>query len=282
MKIAVPILVCILSLVSCNKAVHETPESIQTEWLRVSDFDQTDALKDWTNIDVQNETNPFIPNAQVTEVRSEAGTHNKYMLRKPAVDGVVGNRKALGFMPLPEAIQMNETYTLYTRINVEYFPNNHSYGLSNLAAASIPDKNYDAFEPMIRITDKAESDGSKNDGTLMVSTGHKTYGKITNPVTGLSAKPLEPGIWYEVWAVINNGAADAGGQTFDIYLRGGEFSSQKLVYSGARFRIQRNAPLTSFITISNTGSKKQPYGNGGIGYDDIYIAKNRVLSTPIR
>lgn len=274
--------VYILILVSCNKAVSDTPAAMPMEWLRVNDFDQVDALKDWTNIDVQNETNPFVRNAQITEVMTEAGTLNKYMLRKAAADGVVGNRKALGFAPLPEAIEIGETYTLYTRINVEYFPNNHSYGLSSLAAASIPDANYDAFEPMIRITDKAESDGSKNNGTLMVSTGHKTYGKITNPVTGVSAKPLEPGIWYEVWAVINNADANSGGQTYDVYLRGGEFSSQQLVYSGARFRMQRGATLTSFIAISNTGSKKQPYGNGGIGYDDIYIAKNRVLSTPIR
>ena len=77
------------------------------------------------------------------------------MLRKPAADGVVGNRKAIGFRPLPVPIQVGETSTLYTRINVEYFPNNHSFGLSNSAASDIPDHGYDALEPMIRITDKA-------------------------------------------------------------------------------------------------------------------------------
>jgi len=33
---------------------------------------------------------------------------------------------------------------------------------------------YDAFEPMIGITDKTESDGTKYDGTLMVLNGYKT------------------------------------------------------------------------------------------------------------
>lgn len=282
MKTISLVLVSLLALISCRADMAETSTDMPTEWRLVSDFEQEGALKDWTNIDVQNETDPFVPNAQVTEHRTEAENGNRYMMRKPAADGVVGNRKALGFISLPETIGLGETYTLYTRINVEYFPNNHSYGLSNLAAADIPGANYDAFEPMLRITDKFESDGTKNDGTLMVLSGYKTYDKINNPLTGTAAKPLKPGLWYEVWAVINNATADAGGQSYDVYLRGGEFSSQQLVYSGAVFRMKREAPLTAFIAISNTGSKKQPYGNGGVRYDDIYIAKNRVLSTPAR
>jgi len=281
MKNALLLFVSAFISVNCSSVSPRTPGMTLENWRLVSDFEQEEALSDWTNIDVQNETDPFVPNAQVTKLEMETKTENRYMLRKPAAEGVIGNRKALGFVPLPETIEVGETYTLYTRINIEYFPNNHSYGLSNLAADEIPDANYDAFEPMIRITDKAESDGTKTDGTLMVLSGYKTYDKITNPKTGLTAKPLQPGVWYEVWAVINNATEDAGGQTYDIYLRGGEFSSQSLVYSGAKFRMRRNAPLTSFIAISNTGPKKQPYGNGGVGYDDIYIAKNRVLSSPI-
>ena len=37
---------------------------------------------------------------------------------------------------------------------------------------------------MIRITDKKESDGYNNDGTLMVLSGEKAYSKIVNPATG--------------------------------------------------------------------------------------------------
>ena len=280
MKNSIKLFLCAAFLASCNSPSSKTLVDSSPEWLRVSDFEAEDALAKWTNIDVQNETDPFVPNAQVTKIETEPESGNKYMLRKPAANGVVGNRKALGFAPLPMTIKAGETYTLYTRINVESFPNNHSYGLSNVSAADIPDASYDAFEPMIRITDKTESDGFKNDGTLMVLSGYKTYDKIKNSKTGNAAKPLEAGQWYEVWAVINNAPVESGGQVYDVYMRGGEFSSQQLVYSGASFRMKREAPLTSFIAISNTGSKKQPYGNGGVGYDDIYIAKNKELSTP--
>ncbi|MDA8708180.1 hypothetical protein N9M10_02290 [Hellea sp.] len=275
-------LITTIALASCSAESPDTSAATSAQWQLVNNFEQPDALEAWTNIDVQNETDPFVPNAQVTEVRREAGTDNQFLIRKPAADGIVGNRKALSFTALPTPIEVGETYTLYTRINVEYFPNNHSYGLSNLPMTEIPDANYDAFEPMIRITDKAESDGFKNDGTLMVLSGYKTYDKIFNPMTGAAAKPLEPGVWYEVWAVINNASAEDGGQTYDLYVRGGEFPTQELVYGGATFRVKREAPLTAFIAITNTGSKKQPYGNGGVGYDDIYIAKNEVLSSPLK
>ena len=167
------------------------------------------------------------------------------------------------------------------RINVEYFPNNHSFGLSNLTAKGIGEQSYDAFEPMIRITDKTESDGSRNDGALTVLSGYKTYSKIQNPDTGKAAKPLAPNTWYELWYIVNNAPAESGGQIYDLYVRGGEFNSQKRVFSDAVFRMQREAPLKYFITISNTGSAKNPYGNGGVRYDDIYMAVGENLSSPL-
>ncbi|MDX1515999.1 MAG: hypothetical protein R3288_04120, partial [Woeseiaceae bacterium] len=143
-------------------------------WLLVDDFESGDTLESWTNIDVQNDTNPHVPDPQISEIRRDPGTGNRYMLRKPAADGVVGNRKAIGFISLPVPVPVGATYTFYTRISVEYFPNNQSFGLINVAASDIPAQHYDSFEPMIRITDKPESDGYKNDGTLMVLSGDKT------------------------------------------------------------------------------------------------------------
>ena len=250
-------------------------------WILVDDFESPDSAAAWTHIDTQNETDPFVPNAQVSDILSEVSGDTHYLLKKPAAEGVIGNRKAISFYPLPRAIEAGETATLYTRVKVEYFPNNHSYGLSNLPAAEIPDAGYDAFEPMIRITDKAESDGTKNDGTLMALSGYKTYDKIQNPATGKAANPMRAGTWYEIWAVINNAAAEAGGQTYDLYVRGGEFAEQQKVFSGGAFRMKRTAPLTHFMAICNTGSKKSPYGNGGVGYDDIYIAAGVDLSSPL-
>lgn len=277
------ILVCLLTIGCAPSHTEEKlPIESASPWIFVDDFESDLSLESWDHVDVQNETKPFVPDPQIAEVRAEAEAENHYLLKKPAADGIIGNRKALGFKALPQEIPVGETYTVYTRINVEYFPNNHSFGLSNLTKAEILKQSYDAFEPMIRITDKAESDGSRNDGTLMVLSGYKTYSKIQNPETGASAKPMKPSTWYELWYVVNNAPQDKGGQTYDLYVRGGEFLSQKHVFSNAVFRMKREVPLKYFMTISNTGSHKNPYGNGGVKYDDIYMTLGINLSSPLR
>ncbi len=250
-------------------------------WLLVDNFESTTSINNWVNADVQNETKPFIKNPQITIIESELDKNNKYLLRKPAAEGVVGNRKAISFLPLPKQVDVGETYTFYTRVNVEYFPNNHSFGLSNLTPEKIKTENYNAFEPMIRITDKKESDGSKNDGSLMVLSGaHKKYKSIVNPETGNKAAPLQEGQWYEIWYVINNSALKDGGQSYDLYVKGGEFKTQKKVFTNANFRMKREQALTHFMAICNTGPKNKPYGNGGVKYDDIYMVKGLQLTTP--
>ena len=260
-----------VALTSCGGAPNP--------WQLVDNFETGTALTGWSNLDLQNETDPFIENPQISELRVEGG--NGYMLRKPAADGVIGNRKAMGFKALPRPIAAGETATLYTRIYVESFPNNHSYGLSNLTAEGIAEQNYNAFEPMIRITDKAESNGYQNTGALMVLSGDKKkYSNIQNPITNQDADPLIPGQWYEVWAVINNSARIDGGQRYDLYVRGGEFTEQSAVFTGADFRMRREQDLGFFVAITNTGPKRAPYGNGGVRYDDIYLASGRELSTP--
>ena len=270
----------LLCMACTDDSIIEEGDS-RSPWLLVDDFESGDCLKNWTNIDVQNDTNPHVANPQISEIRHDTGTGNQYMLRKPGADGVVGNRKAVGFTPLPIPVQIGATFTFYTRISVEYFPNNQSFGLVNVSASDIPVQHYDSFEPMIRITDKHESDGYKNDGALMVSSGGKAYRKIINPATGEPAKPLEPGVWYELWYVVNNARREAGGQRYDVYVRGGEFEKQQLVFEGADFRMQRTLPLTYFMAISNTGPHDAPYGNGGVRYDDIYMAAGRTLVSPL-
>ena len=277
----VPGLCALMLCAACANLSTPDATGSPSPWILVDDFESDRPLSDWANIDVQNETNPWVPDPQVTRIRGEPKSGNRYMLRKPAADGVIGNRKAIGFTPLPLPVKVGETYTFYTRVNVEYFPNNHSFGLSNVAASDIPDLGYDSFEPMIRITDKYESDGYKNDGTLMVLVADKAYRKIVNPATGEAAKPLDPGRWYELWYVVNNAAHQAGGQRYDLYVRGGEFEQQQLVFEGAEFRMGREQPLMYFMAISNTGPQKAPYGNGGVRYDDIYMAEGRTLSSPL-
>lgn len=251
-----------------------------SQWMLVDNFEQTSPLLKWLKMDTDNQTSPFVANPQVTEVRQEGQSNNHYLIKKPAAEGIVGNRKAMSIIKLPTEVAVGETFTFYTRIKVEYFPNNHSFGLSNLSAQQIEKQNYNAFEPMIRVTDKFESNGDKNDGTLMVMGDNKTYHKILRLKTQQPAQPMAENTWYELWYVINNASLEKGGQSYDLYARGGEFTQQQKVFENAKFRMQREQALGYFMTICNTGSAKKPYGNGGLMYDDIYMAKGLTLSTP--
>ena len=274
-------LLLLMCCAACTNSSTVKLNEAQSAWLLIDDFESGLTLDGWTNIDAQNDTDPHVPRPQISEVRVDPDDGNRYMIRKPAADDIVGNRKAIGIVPLPTPVQVGETYTFYTRVSVEYFPNNHSFGLANVPTADISAYHYDAFEPMIRITDKVESDGYRNDGTLMVLSGNKSYSKIQHPETGGPANPMEPGTWYEVWYVVNNATHEEGGQRYDLYIRGGEFETQQLAYDGATFRMQRELPLTSFMSICNTGPAKGPYGNGGVRYDDIYMTAGRNLSSPL-
>ncbi len=254
--------------------------STESTWIKIEDFESDHPLVQWTLADTQNDTDPQIERPQVTEVRSEAMKDNHYLIKKPAPEGVIGNRKALSYRKLPRALQVGEVYTFYTRFNIEYFPNNHVFGLSNLEPAGINAQAYNALEPSLRITDKYESDGSKNNGQLMVRKG-SVYDTINNPILEQKAQPLDPNTWYEVWYIVNNKPRAQGGQSYDVYLRGGpEFPQQQKVYSAADFRMQRELPLLYFLSNCNTGPKDNPYGNGGLRYDDLFMAPGLVLQAP--
>lgn len=71
------------------------------------------------------------------------------------------------------------------------------------------------------------------------------------------------------------------GQHYDVYLQGGEFREQTKVYSGADYRMKHDQDLIYFLVNSNTGPLKIPYGNGGILFDVLYLAKPLTLSKPL-
>lgn len=257
-------------------------ETQKSNWLLIDDF-ETPTLHGWSIADTQNDTNPHVPNPQVTEIRGNG--QNQYLIKKPAQDGVVGNRKALTFKALPTAVPVGETYSFYARIQVETFPNNHAFGLSDLSPDGIKKLAYNAFEPTLRVTDKFESNGFKNDGTLMVKVDsddkYRQYANIQDYANQRSAQPLKEGIWYQIWYVVNNATVNDGGQTYDVYVKGGEFEQQTLVYKGADFRMKRTQPLIYFVATTNTGSHKKPYGNGGLRYDDLYMSQGTNLTLPV-
>ncbi len=272
--------ICLLSQTVCAMSAANEPST----WLLIDDFERGNSVDNWTKADTKNETKPLINEPQVTlrKIETTSKGTNAFLLKKPAPEGVVGNRKALTFKALPQIVEVGEIYTFYTRINVAAFPNNHAFGLSNMGPEDIKKHDYNAFEATLRVTDKSESSGLKNTGALMV----KVPGGYANVKHNLAknerdAKPLESGQWYQIWYVVNNAPKEQGGQTYDVYLQGGgEFPEQTLVYKNASFRMQREWPLTYFLMNCNTGPLDKPYGNGGLKYDDIYMTKGIELTNP--
>lgn len=258
-----------------------------SSWLLIDNFEQL-TLQNWQKADTQNNTKSYIPEPQITEIRLESNTanNNHYLIKKPAEEGVIGNRKALSIKVLPEPVAVGEIYTFYTRILVENFPNNHAFGVSNLTPEDIKIAGYDAFEPTLRVTDKFESNGFKNDGTLMVkidsNNKYQQYSKVQNFIDMRPAKPMQTNVWYQIWYVVNNNLINKGGQSYDVYLQGGEFTEQTLVYKNAAFRMKREKSLITFFANCNTGPHNQPYGNGGLAYDDIYMSKGFNLTNPTK
>ncbi|AMJ94161.1 hypothetical protein AVL56_07470 [Alteromonas stellipolaris] len=285
-------------------ACYLLPTQTPSPWLVIDTFNK-ESLNGWQLADTQNDTKPYVENAQVTEIKfhdalADSGAtlgkgtdtntsptlpnaNNGYLIKKPAADGIVGNRKALSFKALPVPVNVGDTYTFYTKIRVERFPNNHAFGISNMHAADIIKHGYNAFEPTLRVTDKYESNGYKNDGSLMVKIDstdkYRQYASVKNADNKIS-QPLTVGEWYEIWYVVNNATVENGGQVYSVYVKGGEFSQQTLAYENANFRMKRELPLIYFLANSNTGPIDKPYGNGGLAYDDIYMSEGVNLSTP--
>lgn len=274
-------LLLILFLLAYSSLSFSTDSSNKSKWMLIDNFEQNE-LTNWTNIDTQNNTKPYVDNPQITEIRTD--NNNKFLIKKPAKDGLIGNRKALSFTQLPQKVDVGEIYTFYTEILVESFPNNHAFGLSNLDADGIVKNAYNAFEPTLRVTDKYESNGFKNDGTLMVKVDsddkYRQYSKVQHYNSGKPATPLRTTQWYKIWYVVNNARVADGGQTYDVYLQGGEFAKQTLVFKQANFRMKRELPLIYFFATTNTGSHKKPYGNGGLAYDNIFMSKGINLTLP--
>ena len=178
-------------------------------------------------------------------------------------------------------MRVGATYTFYLRLNVAAFPNNHVFGLSDMGPEGIAKNDYNALVFSLRIMDRYDSNiAYKNDGTLLVRKD-EWYDRIYNPRTNTYASPMQTNIWYHVWIVVNNQLKASGGQTYDVYTQGGdEFPEQQKVYSRADFRMQREQALIYFFATCNTGPQDKPYGNGGLRYDDLYMASGRVLEKP--
>ena len=248
---------------------------IPDAWILLDDF-QSD-VDDWAFVDLDNQTSPPIPNPQVVELVDEIDG-NTYLSRKAAPDGVGGNRRAMAYVPLPFNIPVSGVATLYMQFNAESFPANHVFGVTNRDGPTIESEQYNAFEAILRASDVQTSDG-----TLEVYDA-SGYEKISNPATNTIANPMATNTWYETWMVINNGGKASGGQTYDVYVRGGpQFPEQTLVYENAGFRNDRENTLTHFLAISNAGADSTTnfYGTGALLWDNLFVFPGEELSAPV-
>lgn len=140
----IAVLAVLSGCVACTNESTVDSDVTQSPWMLVDDFES--GLGQWTHVDVENNTDPFVPDPQIAEIR----------------------------------------------IDVEYFPNNQSFGLANVSASEIPVLNYESFEPMLRVTDRTDGNGYKNTGTLQVlGGGDRRYSNIIDPATGESPEPLQ-------------------------------------------------------------------------------------------
>ena len=122
----------------------------------------------------------------------------------------------------------------------------------------------------------------KNNLVQELNAKDQQIAQIKNEKEDRYARPMEVNTWYDIWSVVNNRKKSEGGQTYDVYVRGGaEFPTQTKVYSGADFRMKRELPIIYFFATCNTGSVEKPYGNGGLRYDDLYMKQGIDLSSPL-
>ena len=75
------------------------------QWLVIDSFELEAQFSRWQLADTRNDTEPFVANPQVT-VRQQEADGNFFLLKKPAADGVVGNRKALSYVVLPQSMPL--------------------------------------------------------------------------------------------------------------------------------------------------------------------------------
>ena len=111
------VFLCVLISVASATSTKQTSADNPVKWLLEDDFETESPLDTWTMVDTFNQTQPTIENPQVTEIRKESATQNRFMIKKPETEGVLGNRKALTFKKLPVNIEVGETYTFYATCN---------------------------------------------------------------------------------------------------------------------------------------------------------------------
>lgn len=178
-----------------------------------------------------------------------------------AAEGQTANFISVNAVPLPQFITADqEALTLYVRFAIASFRMDVNFGLVGPEASGV-EAVYGAFESQVRVT-------VSNGGILDV----RDFDRFT-PVT---TSPLEDMTWYEVWMVHDNQDL-----SWDLYIRGGEFSEQTLLKEGILYRASLGE-MRAFAIFMGTGSTENPNGNSAFFIDDIYLDPTGAnLSSPL-
>lgn len=84
------------------------------------------------------------------------------------------------------------------------------------------------------------------------------------------------GVWYETWFVLNSTT-----QTYDVYIKGGDWAEQTQIVSGAAFRNQGTDPQNRFYVRMSTGDILNPKSVDKIWLDDLTVdTSGQNLTTP--
>lgn len=149
------------------------------------------------------------------------------------------------------SVANNTTATLYTRFRFEGTETpNIAFGLSDLPSPG----GFSAFESALLIN-----------GTSLEARDGNSYEALTT---------LQGDTWYEMWSVIDNST-----DSTEYYIRGGTFTKQTQLSSGADAIDFRNGTPNSLITfyVRNSGSQV-----GTVYFDDIYIDTTGInLTAPV-
>jgi hypothetical protein len=68
-RILVAVLATLMGCVACTNESTTDIDGAQSPWMLVDDFES--GLEHWTNIDAENNTNPHVPNPQISEIRTD-------------------------------------------------------------------------------------------------------------------------------------------------------------------------------------------------------------------
>ena len=170
---------------------------------------------------------------------------------------------ALRELETPILSDYTGTFTVYYEFAVESLSQDTVFGLSALDSSGLVPGLvvYGSYATALRIS-------TLNAGLLQIRDE-----EVGEYVT-VSNDAVQSNTWYKVWMVHHNDSDFQGNpdaQTYDVYIEGGEWTEQSLVYEGAWYR-NTEANIRSFQVTQATGASASTlYGNSALFLRNLQI-----------